>query len=113
MIDQSLTAVNQTDDALDRCFNFIYLGTGAVHELSSAASAATDRLVELGAPAAAEYRGAISIPNDVWILHMGGRSITSAWQGGAYLTGFNITAQLPLLWQRRHAIGEDWWLGDV
>ena len=87
VIDQSLLAVNEVDDQNDRRFSFFHPGTGQSYQVSAAASEQTDRLVQLGAGAASEYRDGISIPEDGWLLYVGGRNIGSAGQAGPFSAG--------------------------
>lgn len=88
LADGNLAAVSLSDNSRDDRIGFEHPGTGAIHEVSSAQSAATDSLG--GFSLADEYRGSWSISADTWILYAGGRSISSAGLGGT-ATGTNFS----------------------
>jgi len=88
IITTSLGAVSLVDDSTDARVGFRHPGSGASWDVSSANSSASDALS--GTDIAEEYRGAWSIAADEWILYAGGRSISSAGQGGTG-TGLNFT----------------------
>jgi hypothetical protein len=67
---------------------FLHPGTGDPFEISTAASAATDSLIDVGAPEADVY-GFAGLSADVWILYAGGRPLASSGNGGT-ATGNNF-----------------------
>jgi hypothetical protein len=91
VITESLTAESLLDNNVDGRIGFTHPGTGLQHEISAAASTASDFLVtNAGAGPANEYRGPWSIGASEWILYAGGRNLTSAAEGGTG-TGTNLT----------------------
>lgn len=90
IINQSLTEVNSVDDEFDRRFALRNPSTGAVIQISSAASAGSDMLASRGAPRADEYWGGIFLPADTIIVFVGARNLPSLGAGGPMSGGFNF-----------------------
>jgi hypothetical protein len=91
IIAETLTAESLLDNNVDGRIGFTHPGTGLQHEVSSAVSVVSDFVVtNAGASPATEYRGPWSIGANEWILYAGGRSLTSAAEGGTG-TGTNLT----------------------
>lgn len=73
---------------------FTHPGTGAPVQLSTAASAANDPLVQFAGVAAADvYDPSFALPQDTWVLFAGGTSLAVAGEGGT-ATGTNFTTTL-------------------
>ncbi|MFT4546804.1 MAG: hypothetical protein ACI8XO_000489 [Verrucomicrobiales bacterium] len=71
IIDQPLLAAQFNDAGNDPRIRFIHPGTGQPHEVSSAASVATDALVRNGGALADEYRGSWSLSADTIVIYAG------------------------------------------
>jgi len=90
IITTNLLAVSpNSSTSRDWRIGFQHPGTGDNYEISTAASAASDGLVSLGASAADEY-GFGGLQADQWILYAGGRSQSAIASGGSG-TGTNFT----------------------
>jgi hypothetical protein len=97
IIDSTLTAVGPggtaTGTAADWRIGFTHPGSGTDYQISTAANAATDDLVGVGASAADQY-GFAGLNANEWILYAGGRSFggdTAAAGGTGAGTNFTGT----------------------
>ncbi len=91
IINQNLLAVNIQDDARnDVRFAPIHPATGKQIQMSAAASAGSDFLVEVGAPAADIYLDGFELAEDTWILFVGGRNMDDLGAAGPIGLGTNF-----------------------
>src|SRR4051812_22457220 len=81
IITTSLSAVTLADNSTDPRIGFNHPGTGALFQVSSAVSQATDALVA-SSGVANDYRGPWSIAANQWILYAGGSTMSSTGFGG-------------------------------
>lgn len=76
IIDQTLLPVEIKDEPRsDIRFSLFHPATGKLVQVSAAASAASDVVVEFGQPPADFYFGEFTLEQDVWVLFAGGRDL--------------------------------------
>ena len=88
----TLSSISTTDDDVDQRIGFTHPGTGDSYQLSSAASADSDIVLQAGAPAADEYLDGLTLAQDEWVLYAGARDINSAVGIGGTGTGVNFSS---------------------
>ena len=91
IVDQTLLPVNMQDETfLDGRFQIIHPGTGEDYVLSAAASHSSDFYVQAGQRPADEYLGGFFLEEDVWVLFVGARSLSSVARGGPISGSANL-----------------------